>query len=287
MPKSVAFSFGRFNPPTIGHEKLLDMTRGANRNYRIYASQSQDAKSNPLSHRQKVSAMKKMFPTHARKIRREKFTTPFDIMVQLYKEKHTDVLMVVGSDRVTAFEKSLIPYNGKRAAHGYYKFKSIRIISAGQRDPDAEGVSGMSASKMRKAAQDKDYSSFRQGLPRKFGGGRQLFKLVQKGMGMRTLREYMEVNEKKRKGLWANIHAKRKRGERPAKPGEKGYPKSLDIDEGLRDKLFRAEYISATRMYQSFLKRGDKAADALHRAATTHRHVTATGLRDFMSKLNK
>ena len=265
MPKSVAFSFGRFNPPTIGHEKLLDMTRGANRNYRIYASQSQDAKKNPLSHRQKVSAMKKMFPTHARKIRREKFTTPFDIMVQLYKEKHTDVLMVVGSDRVTAFEKSLIPYNGKRAAHGYYKFKSIRIISAGQRDPDAEGVSGMSASKMRKAAQDKDYSAFRQGLPRGFKGGRQLYKLVRKGMGMKEFRD------------WAGYTPVIVEAEKPEKV----------IDEGLRDRVFRAEYIAATRMYQHFLKRGDKAADALHRAAGVHRHVTTSGLRDYMSKLNK
>jgi len=267
MPKSVAFSFGRFNPPTIGHEKLLDMTRGANRNYHIYASQSQDPKKNPLSHRQKVSAMKKMFPTHARKIRREKFTTPFDIMVHLYGQKYTDVLMVVGSDRVNEFEKSLIPYNGKKAAHGYYKFNSIRVISAGQRDPDAEGVSGMSASKMRKAALDKDYSAFRRGLPRKFGGGRQLFKLVQKGMGMKTLRE------------WTGHIPTKKVIEKPVEEPQ--------VDEALRDKLFRAEYISATRMYQHFLKRGDKSADALHRAATSHRHVTTSGLRDFMSKLNK
>ena len=269
MPKSVAFSFGRFNPPTIGHEKLLDMTRGANRNYRIYASQSQDAKSNPLSHRQKVTAMKQMFPTHARKIRREKFTTPFDILVHLYKEKHTDVLMVVGSDRVTSFEKSLIPYNGKKAAHGYYKFNSIRVISAGQRDPDAEGVSGMSASKMRKAAQDKNYSAFRRGLPRKFGGGRQLFKLVQKGMGMRTFREWT--------------------GDVPVKKVEEIEQEALlwRDKEGLRSKMFKPQYTSAARMYKMFLKRGDKAADALHRAATSHRHVTTSGLRDFMAKLNK
>ena len=195
MAKSVAFTFGRFNPPTIGHEKLLDMTRGANKNYRIYASQTQDASKNPLNHRQKVSAMKQMFPTHARKISRDKITTAIDALVQLYKEKHTDVLMVVGSDRVAEFDKLLKAYNGKKARHGFYKFKSIRVISAGQRDPDAEGVSGMSASKMRKAAQSNDYKSFQKGLPRGFKLGKLLFKTLQKEMGMRKFKEWVEVTE--------------------------------------------------------------------------------------------
>ena len=101
MAKSVAFTFGRFNPPTIGHEKLLDMTRGANKNYRIYASHTQDASKNPLNHRQKVSVMKQMFPTHARKISRDKITTAIDALVQLYKEKHTDVLMAVSYTHLT------------------------------------------------------------------------------------------------------------------------------------------------------------------------------------------
>ena len=83
MAKSVAFSFGRFNPPTIGHEKLMDNTRRANRNYRIYASQSQDAKKNPLKFRNKVAIMKSMFPAHARKISSDKMTTAIDAMVQL------------------------------------------------------------------------------------------------------------------------------------------------------------------------------------------------------------
>jgi len=268
MPKSVAFSFGRFNPPTIGHEKLLDMTRGANRNYRIYASQSQDSNKNPLSHSQKVSVMKKMFPTHSRKIRREKFTTAFDVLVSLYKGKHTDVVMVVGSDRVNEFEKAIVPYNGKKAAHGYYKFKSIRVISAGARDPDAEGVSGMSASKMRKAAMDKDYSAFKQGLPRGYKGGKELYKLVRKNMGMKEFKS------------WA--------GYTPVIVEVETDEALLWKDKGnLRSKVFKSEYISATRMYQHMLKRGDKSADALHRAATSHRHVTASGLRDYMSQLNK
>ena len=193
--KSVAFTFGRFNPPTIGHEKLMDKTRRANKNYRVYASQSQDPKRNPLSFRNKVAIMKSMFPAHARKISSDKMTTAIDAMVNLYKEKYTDVIMIVGSDRVKEFDALLKKYNGKRARHGFYKFKSIRVVSAGERDPDAEGVSGMSASKMRKAAQDNDYKSFQKGLPPKFKQGKLLFTTLQKGMGIKSLKEWIEFNE--------------------------------------------------------------------------------------------
>ena len=210
MAKSIAFSFGRFNPPTIGHGKLIDMTKGANRNYRIYASQSQDKKRNPLKHKDKVALMKGMFPQHSKKIRRDKVITPFDILVKLYKEKHTDVVMVVGSDRVKEFEKKLIPYNGKKAAHGFFKFKSIRVISAGQRDPDDEGVSGMSASKMRAAVTKNDYKSFEKGLPSKFRGGKKLFKILQKEMGVKRLREWTEVEEVKVKFLKKKLTSRAK-----------------------------------------------------------------------------
>ena len=193
--KSIAFAFGRFNPPTIGHEKLMDMTRGANRNYRIYASQSQDAKRNPLTHTKKVKYMKDMFPVHKRKISRDKLTTAIDVLVRLYKEKYTDVIMIAGSDRVAEFDNLLKKYNGVKAAHGFYKFKSIRVVSAGERDPDAEGLSGMSASKMRKAAQDNKFGAFKQGLTKKYKG-RELFQAVQKAMGTRTFEEF-QIEAKK------------------------------------------------------------------------------------------
>ena len=216
MAKSIAFSFGRFNPPTIGHEKLMDKTRGANRNYRIYASQSQDPKRNPLKHKNKVSLMKGMFPAHARKISKDKVTTALDAMVQLYIEKHTDVMMVVGSDRVAEFDALLKKYNGVKSNHGRYKFKSIRVISAGERDPDAEGISGMSASKMRKAAQDNDYASFKQGLPTKFKQGKELFKLLRKEMGVRSIREWMEVDEASEIKFFDKKPKKKDRGPTPA-----------------------------------------------------------------------
>ena len=264
MAKSVAFSFGRFNPPTIGHEKLMDNTRRANRNYRIYASQSQDPKKNPLKFRNKVAIMKSMFPAHARKISSDKMTTAIDAMVQLYKEKHTDVVMVVGSDRVGEFDKLLKAYNGKRARHGYYKFKSIRVVSAGERDPDAEGVSGMSASKMRKAAQDNDYKSFQKGLPPKFKQGKLLFKTLQKEMGIKSLKEWMEVDEVAPPG-WGHTKAEKEKT-KPDKPKSKiggtAHEFKKDLDSGKfkglpGDKTYKDKKASMFKLMWSMKKKGD------------------------------
>ena len=265
MAKSVAFSFGRFNPPTIGHEKLMDNTRRANRNYRIYASQSQDPKKNPLKFRNKVAIMKSMFPAHARKISSDKMTTAIDAMVQLYKEKHTDVVMVVGSDRVGEFDKLLKAYNGKRARHGYYKFKSIRVVSAGDRDPDAEVVSGMSASKMRKAAQDNDYKSFQKGLPPKFKQGKLLFKTLQKEMGIKSLKEWMEVDEVAPPG-WGHTKAEKEKT-KPDKPKSKiggtAHEFKKDLDSGKfkglpGDKTYKDKKASMFKLMWSMKKKGDK-----------------------------
>ena len=265
MAKSISFSFGRFNPPTIGHEKLMDNTRRANRNYRIYASQSQDPKKNPLNFRNKVAIMKSMFPAHARKISTDKMTTAIDAMVNLYKEKYTDVVMVVGSDRVAEFDKLLKAYNGKRARHGYYKFKSIRVVSAGERDPDADGVSGMSASKMRKAAQDNDYKSFQKGLPPKFKQGKLLFRTLQKEMGIKSLKEWMEVNEVAPPGFGHTKAEKEKT--KPDKPKSKiggtAHEFKKDLDSGKfkglpGDKTYKDKKASMFKLMWSMKKKGDK-----------------------------
>jgi len=279
VAKSVAFTFGRFNPPTIGHEKLMDKTRGANKNYRVYASQSQDPKKNPLSFKNKVSVMKKMFPVHARRIRTNKAVTAIDVMVDLYKEKHTDVLMVVGSDRVSEFDKLLNKYNGKKATHGYYKFNSIRVISAGERDPDAEGASGMSASKMRKAVQDNDYAAFSQGLPRKFKAGKSLFKMLQKEMDVKAFTEWTEGTE-----IVFHKDPKKKK-DKGTKPSDQLIPQDrAPRIEGFRDRVFRREYEAAKKYYDSFRKRGDKHGVAIHKAAGLLKHVTDRGLQDFVKR---
>ena len=183
--KSIAITFGRFNPPTIGHEKLINKVVRADRNYKIYISRSEDSKKNPLSPRDKLSFMRKMFPQYARNIEINTTNMILDLATMLYNKGHTILKFVVGSDRVREFETILKKYNDQKNRHGYYNFKTIDVISAGERDPDAEGASGMSASKMRDAASKDDIASFKRGLPSQFRDVDGLFKAVRKGMGIR------------------------------------------------------------------------------------------------------
>jgi hypothetical protein len=183
--KSIAFTFGRFNPPTIGHEKLIKKVKSVPANdYKIFLSRSEDPKKNPLSPRQKLDHMKKMFPQHARNIEVNTSNMVLDIATRLYNKGYTDVSMVVGSDRVREFDTILKKYNDVKSRHGYYNFDKINVVSAGDRDPDAEGVSGMSASKMRAAAQKGDVKSFKTGLPTGYRDVERLFKDVRKGMNL-------------------------------------------------------------------------------------------------------
>ena len=180
--KSVAFAFGRFNPPTIGHEKLINKVKSVGTNdYKIYLSRSEDPKKNPLSPRDKLGIMKKMFPSHARNIEINQTNMVLDIATMLYKKGYTDVTMVAGSDRVREFENILKKYNGVKSRHGLYDFNTINVVSAGERDPDAEGATGMSASKMRDAAAKGDLKSFEKGLPRGVDAA-DIMKQVRKGM---------------------------------------------------------------------------------------------------------
>ena len=189
--KSVAFAFGRFNPPTIGHEKLINKVKSLPTNdYKIYLSRSNDPKKNPLSPRDKLSIMKKMFPSHARNIEINQTNMVLDIATLLYKKGYSDVTMVAGSDRVREFETILKKYNGVSSRHGMYDFESIKVVSAGERDPDAEGASGMSASKMRAAAAKGDLKSFEKGLPRGVDADG-IMKQVRKGMNLAANYMYM------------------------------------------------------------------------------------------------
>ena len=183
--KSVAFTFGRFNPPTIGHEKLINKVKSLPTNdYKIYLSRSQDTKKNPLSPRDKLNVMKDMFPTHARNIELNPTNMVLDLATNLYNKGYSDVTMVVGSDRVREFEGILKKYNDVKSRHGYYNFDSIKVVSAGERDPDAEGATGMSASKMRAAAEKGDEKSFSKGVPSGYRKVPQLLKMVRKGMNL-------------------------------------------------------------------------------------------------------
>ena len=184
------FTFGRFNPPTTGHEKLLDavaaqVKKNPGAPYYVFASHSENPKKDPLPYVKKVAYMKKMFPKHARNIVVDKARNVFEIAVSLHNKGHKAIVMVVGSDRVAEFDKLLNTYNGVEAKHGFYGFDNIEVVSAGERDPDAEGVSGMSASKMRAAASANDFDQFKLGLPDGFKQGMSLFKDVRKYMGIR------------------------------------------------------------------------------------------------------
>tara|TARA_R110002153_G_scaffold38030_2_gene110819 strand:+ start:558 stop:1589 length:1032 start_codon:yes stop_codon:yes gene_type:complete len=187
----IVFTFGRFNPPTVGHEKLIRKVaaEAIGNSYRVYASHSNDAKRNPLEYKEKIHVMRKMFPKHGRNIIEDKNAkSVFDIATALYEQGFTKIKMVVGSDRVAEFQKLLKKYNQVKGKHGFYDFEhGIDVVSAGERDPDAEGVSGMSASKMRQAAIDGDFKSFSQGLTKAYGDDMTLFNLIRKRMGLKEM----------------------------------------------------------------------------------------------------
>ena len=186
-------TFGRFNPPTVGHKKLLDAAKKAagKGSLKIYPSRSQDAKKNPYDADEKVGVMKQMFPDHAESIVNDpNARTIFDVLKQAHQDGYSSVKIVVGGDRVKEFKKLSGDYNGQ-----LYDFSGVETVSAGERDPDSEGVEGMSASKMRKAAADDDFKSFRQGIPNNIDDK------TAKQM-MNNLRKKMKVTTKESWNLW-------------------------------------------------------------------------------------
>ena len=194
---TAVFTFGRFNPPTIGHEKLVNavakqQSKNSGSKMYVYASQSNDPKKNPLPYAKKIAYMRKMFKKHSKNIITGKPRTAIEVAVELYNKGHKAIVMVVGSDRVTEFRELLEEYNGVEGKrHGYYGFDNIEVVSAGERDPDAEGVEGMSASKMRAAAEKGDFDSFKTGIPNTMSDDdkKKMYLDVRRGQGMREERE--------------------------------------------------------------------------------------------------
>jgi hypothetical protein len=179
---TVTIVFGRFNPPTIGHEKLLKTADkiSVGGDLKIYPSRSNDPKKNPLEADTKISYMRKMFPDFGERIINDPYMkTIFDVLVAANQEGYQNVNIVVGSDRQAEFENLAQKYNGD-----LYTFDLINVVSAGVRDADAEGVEGMSASKMRKAVMDNDFAAFRRGTPKTLDDGdtQALFDAVRQGM---------------------------------------------------------------------------------------------------------
>jgi len=193
--ETLTIAFGRFNPPTVGHGKLLAAARkaAAGGDLKIYPSRSQDPKKNPLDPDMKISYMKKMFPDYEEEIvNDDEMRTIFDVLTTASEQGYVDVNIIVGSDRQSEFENLATKYNGE-----LYDFDQIRVISAGVRDADAEGVEGMSASKMRKAVVDNDYDAFRRGTPKDLDDGdtQALFDAVRSGMKIKKKKEVAEMWE--------------------------------------------------------------------------------------------
>ena len=184
--ETLTVAFGRFNPPTVGHGKLLAAAQKAaqGEDMKIYPSRSQDAKKNPLDPDMKVSFMKKMFADYAVNIiNDDEMKSIFNVLTTADEGGYRNVNIIVGSDRQAEFENLATKYNGE-----LYDFENIRVISAGVRDADAEGVEGMSASKMRKAVVDGDFDAFRRGTPKELDDGdtQALFDAVRAGMKIKA-----------------------------------------------------------------------------------------------------
>jgi len=193
---TAVFTFGRFNPPTIGHARLVDMIKRQPGKPYVFLSHTQKPKTDPLSYGQKLTYAKTSFPDVT--IGDYEVKTVIQALQKLESLGYSNVIMIVGSDRVDQFKEFVPKYNGKD-----YKFDSVKIISAGERDPDSEGVEGMSASKMRKFAVDKDFENFKTGVINK-ADAKKMYDEVRAGMGLAEVKTTMikrimdadEVDEK-------------------------------------------------------------------------------------------
>lgn len=222
---SIVVSFGRFNPITVGHEKLANkvISEAIRRKAAagIYMSHSQDSKKNPLSYDQKIALGKKAFGAVVKESRAR-------TLIEVAKElsgQYNDLIIVVGQDRVREFETLMNKYNGKE-----YNFRKIEIVSAGERDPDADDVTGMSASKMRALASEGNFDSFKEGLPKKLkSSAKKVYDMVRGGMNItESLEERapLTVAQRRKRGLVmkryrSKIRAAKERAKRKMAPKEK------------------------------------------------------------------
>ena len=198
--KTFTFAFGRFNPPTIGHLKLLDKVASiaAGGDYAIYASQTNDPKKNPLAYNAKIRYMKAMFPKHKSQIISDTdIKSALDVLKKVYEsdKSYTQVNFVCGADRIKDFA-FLKKYNGTRDESGKmaYNFPDgIKIVSAGERDPDSDDiVSAMSASRLRAAASEGNFKEFELGMPKGFTLTHELFNDIRKGMNLKPITNFRE-----------------------------------------------------------------------------------------------
>lgn len=197
--KKAVFAFGRMNPPTSGHEKLintvLDVAKKNGATPFIFVSHTQDTKKNPLTSKQKVKYLKLGVPSAENYIvYNTSVKTPFDALKYLEDKGFTDVILVAGSDRVQEMKSSLSAYINHPDPEKRFTLDSFGAVSAGERDPDADGVTGMSASKMRAAATDNNYKLFKSGVPSKLSDrfAREMFNAIRTAMNIQEMVEQVQ-----------------------------------------------------------------------------------------------
>ena len=200
VPKTkgtLTLAFGRFNPPHAGHQQLMDIAAQSaeqeESDYIIVPSRSQDPKKNPLDPDTKVSVMRSMFPQHSERIVNDGANrTIFDVLKKAHNDGYTNVRIVAGQDRVKEFDKLAQNYNGQ-----LYQFDAMEVISSGDRDPDAEGMEGLSSSRMRLAAAEGDFKTFRSGLPEGIPrkSAMELFDTVRQTMNVKEMKEFWNIWE--------------------------------------------------------------------------------------------
>jgi hypothetical protein len=183
--KHVTFCFGRMNPPTIGHKQVLDTMKSQGGDMRIFVSQTQDKKKNPLDYATKIKFIKEMFPEYAGDVvDNAGLNTIGKVASYLHEQGYNSATFVAGSDRLEDMKNLLTQYNGVEGkAHGFYNFEVLDFVSSGDREDGAEGVAGVSASGARAAAANNDFEGFQEAT----GAGelaKPLFAAVRKGMGI-------------------------------------------------------------------------------------------------------
>tara|TARA_B100000287_G_scaffold157191_1_gene148295 strand:+ start:423 stop:1592 length:1170 start_codon:yes stop_codon:yes gene_type:complete len=270
----VTFTFGRFNPPTVGHMKLARKMMSVSKGHdvKIFTSHTTDKTKNPLTNAQIRKFMNPMLPRGVN-VSSSVAKTVFDVVSSLYDEGYRNVQMVVGSDRIREFDSLLKKYNGVKARHGYYKFDSIKVISAGERDPDAEGDVGMSASKMRQMASMSQEKEFIDALPRGYRLGKQLYKAVQKGMGItEDFPDFMYEIYDTSKHEWGTDEGREyAQISTPYEPVVKWVKNSVKEAEDLPKEVLKYKekmYKELKKERENFIKQyGDKADSVMHGTA--------------------
>jgi len=200
VPKTkgtLTLAFGRFNPPHAGHQQLMDIAAKSaemeESDYIIVPSRSQDAKKNPLDPDTKISLMRTIFPQHSERIINDGANrTIFDVLKKAHNDGYANIRIIAGQDRVKEFDKLSQNYNGQ-----LYQFDNMEVISSGERDPDSEGVEGLSSSRMRLAAAEGDFKTFRAGLPQDLPRkmAMTLFDTVRQSMNVKEMKEFWNIWE--------------------------------------------------------------------------------------------